>query len=745
MQRRGTIGVVVACLAATSPAHASTEVLAPSSRTVAPAGVLRTTGQVSDARGLLAGRPTRLSGQGSSVVLDFGREVGGLVSLHFAGSSDTSQKVGLAFSESSLNVGPSSDASNGGPGPDGAIDADVSGPGGYTMPEKSLRGGFRYLTLFLASSGSVDIDHVGLDFTAAPAMADPSAYPNSFTSSDELLNRIWYAGAYTVQMDTIDPHQGRVWGPPASGWDNSATVGVGRSVLVDGAKRDRTAWPGDLGVSVPTDYAAFSDLPTIRDSLTTLYDHQDPATGALPYAGPAVNFPGPLSDTYHLWSLVATADYYLYSADKAWLDGIWPAYKRAVAWSTDRIGSNGLLYVTGSADWARSDQGKDNIAANVLLYRVLSTGAGLARAEGDTATAQRYVSQATALKQAINKVLWDPQAGAYKDNSSSTLHPQDGNALAVWFGATDSEEQARSALAELRGNWLARGAHTPEWTGIHPFPGSMEVAARFAADDDTDALDLIRREWGYTLNAPIGTGSTFWEGFDDDGSFAYESTGKGYTSLAHGWATGPTSALTFDVLGIEPDAPGGTTFHFSPHMGDLRFARGRLTTPAGPIDAGWKKTTTGVAMTLSAPSGTTARVGVPIASDATVAINGAVAWSGGRATAYGAHADGGRVWLEGLPAGSHRIVARRAGARAAACASRRVVTFHVRLRHGERVRSARLIVAGRRARLGGLHPVRVSLRGAPAGTVAVRLTLRLRGGRVVRIEHRYRTCAGRKR
>ena len=43
------------------------------------------------------------------------------------------------------------------------------------------------------------------------------------------------------------------------------------------------------------------------------------------------------------------------------------------------------------------------------------------------------------------------------------------------------------------------------------------------------ALDLIRREWGYMLNVPIGTASTFWEGFKDDGSFAYESTGPGYT------------------------------------------------------------------------------------------------------------------------------------------------------------------------------------------------------------------------
>ena len=41
---------------------------------------------------------------------------------------------------------------------------------------------------------------------------------------------------------------GRRWPAPAVGWDNNATCGVGDVVLVDGAKRDRVIWPGDMGV-----------------------------------------------------------------------------------------------------------------------------------------------------------------------------------------------------------------------------------------------------------------------------------------------------------------------------------------------------------------------------------------------------------------------------------------------------------------------------------------------------------------
>ena len=50
------------------------------------------------------------------------------------------------------------------------------------------------------------------------------------------------------------------------------------------------------------------------------------------------------------------------------------------------------------------------------------------------------------------------------------------------------------------------------------------------------------------LNKPEGSQSTFWEGYHKDGSFAYKGN---YMSNAHGWATGPAAAMTFNTLGIQ--------------------------------------------------------------------------------------------------------------------------------------------------------------------------------------------------
>jgi Bacterial alpha-L-rhamnosidase 6 hairpin glycosidase domain len=640
MRRIGVlIGVSVLILAtAATPATArDTDNFAPASRTVAPQRVYATTGTVRH-----HGASTVLAGAGASITYDFGKEVGGLVTLRFGSSGDAGQRLGLAFTESSQYVGTTSDASNGGGGPDGAVFADVTPGAAWTMPAASLRGGFRYLTLFAATTGSIAVDRVSLAISFAPSMANLRDYANSFHSSDPLLNRIWYAGAYTVQTNTIAPTTGRVWGPPATGWDNSATVGVGSEVLVDGAKRDRTVWPGDLGVSVPTEYASLGDVTPTRNALTTLYDHQA-ASGQLPYAGPQVNFYG--SDTYHLWTLIGTATYYQYSHDNAWLDTEWANYVRAVDHILAQVGADGLMTVQGTADWARSGQGGENIAANALLHQALVTGAELATIRRDTAHATTWTAAAAKLATAVNATLWDDAAGQYRDNPASDLHPQDGNALAVWYGLAPPDRAARVSAA-LSTNWNGYGATTPENGGqISTFPGSMEVQAHLVAGDATRALQLIRREWGYMLNSPLGTGSTFWEGYLANGQFGY---GGAYMSAAHGWATGPTSALTFYVLGIRPTTvDGGYVVH--PEPGDLSSTEGSLRTPSGKIAVSWRHDVRARSFTERV-SGAVTSIDVPTFGAPTrVTVNGRLAWDGQRGRAYGAHLVNGYVVLTGAP------------------------------------------------------------------------------------------------
>ena len=649
-------------------------ILAPRSRTLSPVAIYTTNGTTQNAGNVLSGGAALILGKGSYITLDFSKEVAGLVTLQFAAASSTGESVGLAFTESPEYVGTASDGSNwGSSNTDGAIYTTPSSTGSssYTMPASSLRGGFRYLTVFMNSGGWIHLGAVTLNFTAAPLMADPGAYPNYFYSNDDLLNKLWYAGAYTVQTNTIAPTQGRTQQIP--GWDNSATISGGNSVLSDGAKRDRMVWPGDVGISGPTAYVSTGDTESVRNALQRMYDSQR-ASGELPFCGPPFNIFD--SDTYHLWTLIGTWNHYLYSGDQAWVASNWPRYKSAMAYIRGKVnGAHGLLNITGTNDWARGNPAGENIAPNAMLYRALTTGALLARAMGDSGTASTYETAAVTLKANINATLWDATLGAYRDNPTSTLYPQDGNSLAVWYGVTDSADKPGRVAAYLDSNLDALGAKAPEWgNNISPFAGSMQLMAMLGASNDVAALSLIRREWGYMFNHANGT-KTFWEGYGaDGGSGGYAPW---YMSRAHGWSTGPTSALTFYTLGIEPTAAQGAGYKVIPHPGDLTHVQGLLNVAAGKqIRNAWDHRADGsfsMSVDTSTNTGSVGVIGVPrFGIDRVITVNGQVAWNGtaftGAAGVGSADQDAYYVYFRNVQPGARTVAYTASSATWATCA-----------------------------------------------------------------------------
>lgn len=660
------------------PAAAQAYNYAPASRFVSPVSVATAAGDVTNAAGGFAQAPgnvVRLQGQGSYVVYDFGKEVGGTIQLQLAEVSDANQQLGVAYAESRLYAGPTSDRSNGGTA-DGSMNIPMH-PDTFpltTVPTSELRGGFRYVTLFMRTSGTVSFSALRVYVTFAPTQA-LNSYPNYFLSSDPLLNRIWYAGAYTVQTNTLNPNQGRVWPARNDGWDNSANIGVGSTILADGAKRDRAVWPGDLGISFPTAFVSTNDMVSMRNALRTIYDHSRNTAEwingvqwfeELPYAGPPLNLYS--SDTYHMWALLATSTYLKYSDDSDFATSIWGHYQTSLGYVLARLDGANLFSVGHGDDWESGGAiSGESLEASALAYGVLRGAAFVARTyANDTSAAAAYDTKADAVKYAINRWLWDPVRKLYRATPDNATYPQDGNALALWFGIPrDDSLWGKYTATSLRQMFNQYGAPTPEKAGaMGTFPASMEVQGLFAAHADQSALELIRREWGYMLNSPNGTKSTFWEGFKTDGTFDY---GGSYMSASHGWATGPTSALTFNVLGLQPDVH--SQFSFAPHPGDLTSASGRLTLRGGVADASWTRdpVTGRFTARISAYAGTSvSRIAVPKRGNPNVwiSINGTDVWRFGTAvsgTGYRVSEDNDAFYITadsgGLPSGRYDVVA----------------------------------------------------------------------------------------
>ena len=255
----------------------------PTSRTVSPVRILSSPGNtyIKDWPGQAS-----LQGNGSILIFDFGQEVGGIV--HVTYSARGTGQLGLAFTEARNWTGEWSDSSNGSFNPDGALYCNVTTTteANYTMPDDKMRGGFRYLTLFSVTdttgagyNGTFEINllEIQVELSFQPAWSNLRAYAGYFYCNDDLLNKIWYAGAYTLQTNAIPPTSGRAFPILGYGWENDENLDLGTSgatIYVDGSKRDRTVWPGDLGIAVPSILVSTGDTDGVMNTLQVLYNDQ---------------------------------------------------------------------------------------------------------------------------------------------------------------------------------------------------------------------------------------------------------------------------------------------------------------------------------------------------------------------------------------------------------------------------------------------------------------------------------------
>lgn len=343
-------------------------ILAPSTRNLVPETIYQINGSVSNADVLTSPGSGNATFNGpASVTFDFGRNIGGIVSLDIASASSSAAFVGVTFTESSLWINSEACDATADAGFDSPLWFPVGqGPGKYTAEKKHLRGAFRYMTVVTNTTASVSVRSVRVKYTAAPTQ-DLRAYNGYFHSDDELINRIWYAGAYTLQLCTIKPSTGdslttlgeissidNITLPETVPWYNNYTISNGSTVLTDGAKRDRLIWPGDMSIAVESAAVSTGDLESVKNALEALFSQQK-TNGRLPYAGRP--FTDRVSFTYHLHSLVGVSDYYRLTGDRTWLSRYWNQYKRGVQWALSSVDQTGLANITASADWLRFGMG----------------------------------------------------------------------------------------------------------------------------------------------------------------------------------------------------------------------------------------------------------------------------------------------------------------------------------------------------------------------------------------------------
>ncbi|MEI8340086.1 MAG: hypothetical protein WCH43_00945 [Verrucomicrobiota bacterium] len=563
------------------------------------------------------------------VLFDFGRPVCGPFLFDYACSGTASVK--LTFSNSKAYAGLAGDALSGKvPAEDASYNFTLSGSGTHIKAFPSRGWVYTYVTLMVSGPGTITLSNVHNQYEACPQMAAPNAYRGYFHCNDGELNKVWYAGAYTAQTCT-------------------------EKYLMDGGKRDRALWGGDLFAAGPTVYLSYADNSVCGEGYKNFFDHVDKTTGYLNHYSPM----------YHLLSVQGLGDYIMYTGDVDTLKAYWDKYKLAVKYITDNL-DNGL-FNAGGGNFCYSNEPVKSTEHSSGAFAVLTQAASFAEYLGDKSLAATYAQQAATIKAAINSQLWDAAKGAYMQAPAKQRYVTAiGTSLPILYGISDAAKTA-SIIKYLQTSMRNRigfftvddpsGQTVPKT--LSPYANGYVARALCASGHVLEALSHLKSEWYLQLTSETGNGATFWEDMALDGQPRYDA----YDSFGHCWSSTPTRILTESILGVTPVKIGYSEYKIIPMPGYLTRVEGSVPLP-GNKNLGVSYTTDNrqafeLVVNSASHAGSQGTFGIPhFGTPQPVYVNSQLVWDGTFhpvAGISGAHRDAGYVYLTGVQPGSYVI------------------------------------------------------------------------------------------
>mmetsp|Transcript_31677 Transcript_31677/g.92913 ORF Transcript_31677/g.92913 Transcript_31677/m.92913 type:complete len:1125 (+) Transcript_31677:97-3471(+) len=401
----------------------------------------------------------------------------------------------------------------------------------------------------------------------------PVQYKGAFASSDEVFNKIWMHSAYTLRMC------------------------MHHDFLLDGMKRDRLPWAGDLAISLLSNAYTFADADIVARSLTVL--------GRAGIAERDIN--GFLD--YSLWWIICNDLYQTYFGDMRFLHREWHRLKLAVENLISRCDHRGLLVVDTEKrrdmvfiDWVDINK---FLPLQVLWWWALDSASSIANRVGCCEKAT-WKSLRDGVRERLVELFWDDSASLWRASSMS----EDGFSrhaciLSVVSGLVEPNDAGRIAEAllqdgvdDLQGSVNMRPVATP-------YMKMFECLALSRAGKLHVAVDKMRRYWSAMLD---NGASTFYEAFSVEACDSDKTQASFYgrpfgNSLCHAWSSGPCNFISGALFGIQPLSDGWRTWtcNFELPFG-FDWASLAIPSPHGLIELEFKVDNS---LRISVPSETT--------------------------------------------------------------------------------------------------------------------------------------------
>lgn len=435
--------------------------------------------------------------------------------------------------------------------------------------------GFRYGEI-LAPPGVVDHDSIRAIVRHYPA----DRHVSSFRCSDEMLNRLWELTKYSTIMGT-------------------------QEVYVDCPTREQANYSLDAYLTMSAAWYQTGEANFGRRMVELLL--QSDPHGKLRCLGPAGK--DHFFTEYTIYPVLMAWRYYMYTADRGFLQHNYPGLRRVVEYFRQTFGrSDGLLQGTDAVlsdlvDWPRNRRDRHemlpvNVVVNAVYYRAVSILARVADIVGDAPASTAYTRLAEQISSAVNSRLWNEGDGRYVDGMDEDARPTahaslHANVFPLAMGLVPAE-RVNLVISHIQTRGLACNTFLAMFLfeALYDHGASRYAYDLLTADGVDSPMHMVRQ--GAT---------TTWE------TWALEQ--KPNASLFHPATAFTGYIIASRLIGITPLEPGFKRIRLQPQLAGIESASIKVLTLHGSVRVECETHGESWTMQVEIPPNTEARVYVP--------------------------------------------------------------------------------------------------------------------------------------
>lgn len=459
--------------------------------------------------------PINMTQQNGGLLIDFGKELNAKLKVN-----GLKQPITICYGESKAE----------------ALDTKMCyyQQSGITDETSIPKRAFRYLFIPNYAEPSIAIK--------AESIYLPLKNQSSFSSDDQLLNKIWDVSIHTFKL-------------------------CSDLFYIDGIKRDRWIWGGDAYQDNFINQYSFFDEDIDKRTIIALRGHDE-----------VTQHINTIVDYSLLW-IISIYNHYQMTADKEFLKVIMPRMESMMQFLLKQ--TNKLGFITGRpndwifVDWSPMD--KDGTVAAEQMFLLQALKSIIVTKKILNQSVDDYQKRYDRLKANTLKYFWSDEKGAFIDcyESGKQNVTRHANILAILFDLVDAQKQQL-----ILHNVLLNDQITALTTPYFKF---FEQDALCRLGQLQTVLDTIKSYWGSMISKGA---TTIWEEYDPkiDGPEQYAMYGDKFgKSLCHAWGASPIYLLGRYFMGLRPTTAGYRTFTVQPHLKNFQQLKCTLPVKNGHV------------------------------------------------------------------------------------------------------------------------------------------------------------------